>query len=423
MKLKKILFVHHNSSFVGSSNSLLLLLGSLDRTLYEPSVLITAPKGPIYDKLKSLDIKIHFISNVVTYGHSNPGRPKFWAYPPFRNITKFFKIKDSIRRVKDFLKDKSFDLVYINSSVLWPAAAASKQSGLTTIIHVREQISNIGFLGLRKNWFRKKLEENADQLIVLTNASKEQFIQKDKITVIYNAVDPTIYSPKKYQKEKIKKEFNLLDSKMILFLGGVLPHKGSNVLLQAFSKLKQKYPGVKLLVLGNTKSPYAPVSNLIKKIARFIFLKDAAKNFKKTVAQFGLTNDIVLPGAQSNVEKWIKASDALVFPSTIDHFGRPIVEAIAMHTPAIASDHPSNKELFNIFSDSSLCYLFKNNDPENLSFCLEEVLFGQDQKIDNNYADQQLMKFGFYSQVQAQKIKAVIAKTLQLKHSHEHTLS
>lgn len=412
--LKKILFIHHNCSLVGSSNSLFLLIKELDRSKYEPIVLITAPKGPLYDRLTALNVKVHFISGVVSYGHCNGGRPKFWSYPPFKSITSLFKIPKTVRLIRSFLQKHPVDLVYINTSVLWTTAVASKQLGILTLIHIREQISNVGWFGIRKRLFRGALEKYSDKLIVLTNASKAQYQKQDKIRVIYNAVDREKYQKDLPSKSVLKEKLGLPDKgKLIIYLGGALQHKGFEVLLKAFKKINQTGEKVYLIVLGNTTSPYLPTRNIFKQIIRYIFLDDTAKAFQSLVAEIEFKENIIQVGAQKNVNEWLYASDVLVFPSSLDHFGRPILEALALGVPSIASNHPSNQELQDIFKATGYCHLFKNKSEIDLSKTIEKVLFSEKKNLDRKTIPTLFNQHGFFADIYAKKVINAIENLLQ----------
>ena len=78
-------------------------------------------------------------------------------------------------------------------------------------------------------------------------------------------------------------------------------------------------------------------------------------------------------------------------------------------------------ELNEIFSESGLTYLFKNNNAGDLCQRIEEVLFNQQNEVKEEKAIHQLEALGFYGQVQAPKIKSVISKTLELNSNYAHT--
>jgi len=378
-------------------------------------VLITAPKGPLYDKLIALNIKVYFISGVVAYGHCNGGRLKLLGYPPLQSITRLWKIPKTIRLVRGFLQKHPVDLVYVNSSVLWTVAFASKGLGIKTIIHIREQISNEGLFGIRRTLFRKILEKYSDKLIVLTKASKSQYLNQDKIRVIYNAVDKEDFLKKQPDKKTLKRILGLPeDGNLIIYVGGALRHKGFEVLLKAFRKISQTEPKVYLLVLGNTTSPYLPTNNILKRIVRFLFLDDTAKLFQTLVVKTGLEEKIIQVGSQENVHDWLSISDILIFPSTLDHFGRPIIEALALGIPVIASDLPSNNELVQMFQEIDFCKLFENQNDVDLAKIILQVLTSERKGVSQDIVTSLYSQYGLYSDFSTNKVARVIENTLSV---------
>jgi glycosyltransferase involved in cell wall biosynthesis len=66
---------------------------------------------------------------------------------------------------------------------------------------------------------------------------------------------------------------------------------------------------------------------------------------EQTIIGLGLENTCVRTGFVPDVEKLIAACDLVVFPSTTNHFARPIIEAGAMAKPVVASRFPILQEL------------------------------------------------------------------------------
>ena len=307
------------------------------------------------------------------------------------------------------------DLVYVNSSVLWTVAFASKGLGIKTIIHIREQISNEGLFGIRRTLFRKILEKYSDKLIVLTKASKSQYLNQDKIRVIYNAVDKEDFLKKQPDKKTLKRILGLPeDGNLIIYVGGALRHKGFEVLLKAFRKISQTEPKVYLLVLGNTTSPYLPTNNILKRIVRFLFLDDTAKLFQTLVVKTGLEEKIIQVGSQENVHDWLSISDILIFPSTLDHFGRPIIEALALGIPVIASDLPSNNELVQMFQEIDFCKLFENQNDVDLAKIILQVLTSERKGVSQDIVTSLYSQYGLYSDFSTNKVARVIENTLSV---------
>ena len=118
----------------------------------------------------------------------------------------------------------------------------------------------------------------------------------------------------------------------ILFLGGLSAEKGTLLILKVFEKLLKKVPNTKLLVAGYFDTSFKSFFNLKK----FGF----AQNYKKNVLKVlrNLDNSVVFLGPIKNVPQAMQASDVIVFPATVGHFARPVIEAGFMAKPVVASN-------------------------------------------------------------------------------------
>jgi glycosyltransferase involved in cell wall biosynthesis len=141
-----------------------------------------------------------------------------------------------------------------------------------------------------------------------------------------------IYSDlKKLNNKKREIDFNY-----ILGLSVVAPHKNFETLIKAFSiiKIKYNYSG-KLLIVGDTcyEDYYIKLQNLIKDL--------------------NLKNDVILTGKIPNDEvfNYYVHCDLFVFPSLEETFGIPLIEALSLGVPTIASDGKKYNNLFIPFNE------------------------------------------------------------------------
>ena len=67
--MRRILFVFHVSSVGGGSYCLYNLLKAIDRTVFEPVVLLPG-SGSLCDEISKLDIRIEYMPGMSTYPYS-----------------------------------------------------------------------------------------------------------------------------------------------------------------------------------------------------------------------------------------------------------------------------------------------------------------------------------------------------------------
>ena len=80
---------------------------------------------------------------------------------------------------------------------------------------------------------------------------------------------------------------------------------------------------------------------------------------------------LIFTGIRRDVPDILAASDCVVFPSTVPHFARPIIEAAAMGVPSVASNLGGPQELV---ADGETGLLVHPRDPAALAHGIAEIL-------------------------------------------------
>jgi glycosyltransferase involved in cell wall biosynthesis len=163
------------------------------------------------------------------------------------------------------------------------------------------------------------VEKETDFIIAPTKATKKDLInlgfKKEKIKVVYEAVEEIFKPASKKEIKRIKKKYKI-KNKYILCVG-INSRKNLNRSIEAFKKINGKYSDINLLVVGHK---YEDVKG------------------KKGVIFTGHVNKAYLPVIYSGAE-------CLLYPSLYEGFGLPILEAMACKTPVVTSDRSSMKEV------------------------------------------------------------------------------
>jgi len=165
----------------------------------------------------------------------------------------------------------------------------------------------------------------ADRIITVSYAMKEDLVNHgwpgEKIFVVWNGVDPEVYSPKAASPQEVKSlraKYGIKDDeKMILFVGRLNWVKGVINLVQSMPSVLKEYPKTKLVILG-TGDEEANIRNLIKRL-------DIQKN---VVLRYEF-----VPEHERIVH--YAASDLCVFPSLYEPFGIVSLEAMALEKPIV----------------------------------------------------------------------------------------
>lgn len=162
------------------------------------------------------------------------------------------------------------------------------------------------------------------KVLTVSEFSKNEIVRllaldKDKISVIYNAVSPLFQQECDFDGDKKSKE------RYILAVSSIDPRKNFSTLLKAFSLLEDS--DVKLYIIGNQNRIYATsVEELGKGVS------------SERINWLGRVTDIEL-------RDYYRNAVCFVYPSLYEGFGIPPLEAMACGTPTIVSDIPPLREV------------------------------------------------------------------------------
>lgn len=175
----------------------------------------------------------------------------------------------------------------------------------------------------------------ADKIIGVSQFTCDEIIRfykinPEKVECVLNSIAYEFLSENisDEQKEAIRKKYNLPE-KFILYIGTLQPRKNIPMLVEAYTKAKEKLDGAKVVICGNRKG-----RNFDTRIDEAV---------KKNQAE----NDIVFPGFIDEEDKQtiFCSARAFAFPSLYEGFGLPLIEAMIQGVPVIAADIPSLKEV------------------------------------------------------------------------------
>jgi glycosyltransferase involved in cell wall biosynthesis len=346
-----IIYIHHERAIGGAPLSLLFLLQKLNRDRYQPYV-ICLREGPAADLFRKNGFEVKVVPG-PDLSHTELVWFRWWQFPKFvlrliQSFFLFFKLRKEI-----FIRSKTNPktIVHLNSSTLVIAALATKSLSIPLVWHIREPLA-MGYFGIRRASLRMWIRILSDHIIAICHNDADQLgenIDKSKLSVIYNFVDFTQFD-EKLSKGSIRKELSIdSDAWVILFLGGSAYVKGAYVLLRAIPRIFENLRSAHVLIAGEITSDYQ------------IEIKEIGANFRDRIHLLGSRSDVPLLLADCNV---------LLFPSTVPHFARPIIEAAAMGKPAIGSDLAGVRELI-VRNETGL--LIPPNDPLALSQAIIEL--------------------------------------------------
>ncbi|MBL0175714.1 MAG: glycosyltransferase family 4 protein [Ignavibacteria bacterium] len=324
--------MHHGKGIGGAPLSLLYLIRGLDRARYQPTVLCIH-ESEASELFRKEGIETIVMEGVRDFSHTNVLWYPWWQLP--KTLARLAHLPFAIARASAFFAQRQFDLVHLNTSTLLAFGIAAKRAGLRVVWHIREPLSR-GYFGWRRSMVRRIIHRNADLVIPICNHDAQQLTPSERIHVVYNFIDFRVFDAA-IDGSAVRRELGIApEAQVVLMLGGVNRIKGTREFVGAALAVLATKQDTVFLIAGHI--PGATFRNRVNGSLRYL------RAVERLIPP-ALRESIRLIGVRSGIPELLAASTMLVFPSTVAHFARPIIEASAMGRPVIASDLGGPREL------------------------------------------------------------------------------
>lgn len=183
--------------------------------------------------------------------------------------------------------------------------------------------------------------QKAKHVIAVSQTTKKEImdhfhVPASKITVTYEGVDRNL---------SVKNPKRIIDGPYSLYVGNAYPHKNLDMLLKAWQSVQKT-----LVLVGGDDFFY--------------------RRLKRTVQDLNLTQRIIFfgPANDSQLVSLYAHADAFIFPSLMEGFGLPALEALSLGCPVLASDIPIFHEIL-----GSYATYFNPSDPDGIASVLGHI--------------------------------------------------
>lgn len=294
MKKPKALLVlsNHGEIVGGGEISLLTLLEGLDRSCWNPIVVVPSG-GAVASRCRALGLSTHVIPMP---GLRRPGPALL------RSVS-------SIRRLA---RETGAALLHANGSrAMVYAGVAGRLSRRPVIWHVRVADSDDPLDGL--------LVRLASAVIVNSKAVGRRFewARPGKVRCIHNGVDLARFVPHQ-APPGLRASLGLPECvSVVASIGRFVPFKGYSYLLEAARLIHNSRPNVHWILVGEG---------------------ELRRELEEQCRALGLESHVRFTGWRDDVPDILSVCDLFVLPSVGEHFGRVIIEAMAMGKAVVATD-------------------------------------------------------------------------------------
>ena len=343
--MRRILFVFHVSSVGGGSYCLLNLLKAIDRTVFEPVVLLPGG-GSLCDEISRLDIRIEYMPGMSTYPYST-------SLLSYRSVRKLMGLRGSYADFAEVLKKESPEIVYFNSLMLFPYLRIAKRSGCKTVLHVREHWV-LGKHPVQLASMRKAVYRHADRLVAINRYSASIFPKMDA-TIVYDWID--MESRKGPSLADIMGPDGDL-CKVYLFLGGTTRIKGALEVIRTFSS-SIVGEDRRLLVLGVDPSRRVERKKGLRE--RLLFWTTDKAYEAEVIASCQQDPRVVCAPAVYEIATILEQAAGYVSFFTFPHANLALAESIISRLPAVVARTDESMEYS---EEGRLCLLYGFGDLE-----------------------------------------------------------
>jgi len=290
--------VTHDLAVGGLQQVVVNLARSIDRNIFDVSVLCLRSTGEFCAELEQEDVEVILL-------------------PQKEGGVDYF----SFLKVGRILKEKHIDVIHThNTQPFIDGTLGALMAGVKTIIHTDHARD---FPDKKRYMFAEWFASNFAYKVVgvsehtSKNLRKYEHISARKIETIPNGVYGKRFAPSIDIIEK-KKELGIAENHSVLGVTARLSEqKGVSYLLQAFKKVSLKFPNTVLLIVGD-----GPLR----------------KELEDESQSLGLTKKVKFLGIRLDIPELLKVFDLYVLPSLWEGLPMAILEAMAARCPIVATD-------------------------------------------------------------------------------------
>ena len=334
---KKILLLHSSNDPYGASKIFLQLIDLFISKDFNVHVVLPE-RGKLDDFLIKKDI-------LVSYYELGVLRKKYLN--PLGLINRLVTNIKAIKFLSNYIKTRSIDLVYTNTSTILSGGISAKINGVSSLFHIHEIPKG--------NWLYeiisgKIINRISHKVLAVSNSVKNHWlknIDEHKIERIYNGIV--------FEKTDTLKKLNRNQADIVITsVARIIPYKGHSYLIDIADKLVKKSIKFRFLIVGDTLPSYASYE----------------KSMKQKVNDLGLENKIKFLGFRNDVSSILKQSDLFIHPAIApDPLPTVLFESLHNNLPTAATNLGGAIE---ILDNGRSGLLIPYNDPKKAANLINE---------------------------------------------------
>ena len=292
-----VLFIHGIGEIGGAETDLLSIIQGLNPKQFQAIVACPA-NSPLGERLRSIKVTVCDIH-----------------IPSWRKPLQRFRVPFVVFSLIRIIRRWNIHVVHVNDYWWAPFGCMSARfCQIPCVVHIRQQIEpkRIRQYGLTKPQLLLPVSKN------IQDVALQAGVDSCQVQVVYSGID---FSQVKMvaQNKDVRGTYGLSSNHLIIgTVANLFPRKGIHFLLEALETIHPQIPLLHCLIVGDGDPEYRGM-------------------LEAMVEAKGLRSTVTFTGFQDKVFEYMMAIDVFVLPSTLEGFGKVLLEAMASSKPIVAT--------------------------------------------------------------------------------------
>ncbi len=331
MRPQHILFVEHSVGLSGSTMSLLTLLSRLDRSRFDPHIVLSRPEQADYlnsHLQQPADIAViapsrglkRAVSPQRAFDSRERGkRSQWWPIRKLAALLDIFLVTlPYALRLHRFARRKNMALIHHNNGLDPATILLSRMLGVPLVAYQRGPEWN----SILSRWLAPRVTRYIANSLTTRRDLEALGVRPERVSVIYPPLDFGTFDvgrPSQLTKSSLGGDAQTPCFGMV---GILVAWKGQRVFLRAAQRVLQRIPEARAVIVGGPPSGG----------------EDYETELRALASDLGIRDRVTFMGFHPDVASILVLLDVVVHASVEpEPFGRVIAEAMAMRRPVIAS--------------------------------------------------------------------------------------
>ena len=309
------------TGYGGSYQSLYQTINILNPKKFQ-TIVVFFNETFIYDKLIKKGVECYYVKDVLYSGGNTLKKKLFWKLdsavlkiiPFFSVMAEYFIHFFTIQKLVSLARGKGVELIHLNTQLSrdFFGLFVAKYLSVPCVIHLRS------FKSAKMNKYKADYVNKINtRYIAISNQIKKHWnnegLSSHYFETIYNIFQPYQLDENSSNEIPLMKDYG---GYKIIYVGRFADFKGIPFLIDTFYQLIIDNYDARLYLVGDG---------------------DEESKIRKKVSALNLEEHVIFFGYQKNTSSYIKNADLLVLPSNNEPFGRVLLEAMYIGTPAIGT--------------------------------------------------------------------------------------